>query len=93
MDPLIPALILSKVLEFGVTEHSITRGMIEGNYLQQEKSSRILLNTAFVIGTPLLYKEIKKRNKKAAKITAIVLVLGNGFLVYHNLRLMNGRRN
>lgn len=88
MDPLIPALILSKTLEFGVTEYSINRGMIEGNPLLQDKPSRIILNTAFAVGSPLIYKEIKKKNKKAARIVAGIVILGNGYLVYHNLKLM-----
>jgi hypothetical protein len=88
MDPLIPALILSKVLEFGITERSIQRGMIEGNYFQSSRSSRITINSIFMVGTPILYTQIKRRNSKAAKITGIILVLGNSYLIYHNMRLM-----
>jgi hypothetical protein len=88
MDPIIPALILSKAIEFGITERSIRNGMIEGNYLQSDRSSRIVLNSAFLVGSPILYKEIKKKNKKLAKVTGIVLVLGNSYLIYHNVRLM-----
>ena len=90
MDPLIPALILSKALEFGVTEYGINSGQInERNLLQTNRTSRIILNSAFMASSPIIYKKIKKRNPKAAKITAIVLILGNGYLVYHNLRLVN----
>ena len=92
MDPLITALILSKALEFGVSEHLINRGMIEGNPLGQDRQSRIILNSAFIAGSPFIYKEIKKKNKKAAKIVAIVLIASNGYLIHHNLKLMRNAR-
>ncbi len=92
MDPLIPALILSKTLEFGVSEHLINQGMIEGNPFGQDKQSRIILNSAFIISSPFIYKEIKKKNKKAAKIVAIGLIIGNGYLIHRNLKLMKNEK-
>lgn len=91
MDPLIPALVLSKTLEFGVSEHFISRGMIEGNPFGQDKQTRIVLNSAFIAGSPFIYKEIKKKNKKAAKIVAIGLILGNSYLIHRNIKLMRDK--
>jgi len=88
MDKLSLALVLSKVIEFGVTEYSISNGVIEGNPLIRDRPTRIIMNSAFIIGSPFIYREIKRKNPKLAKATAVVLILGNGYLVYRNLRLM-----
>lgn len=89
MDPLIPALILSKALELGVTEYGIhNQRFIEGNPLQTDRTTRIVLNSAFMVGSPIIYKEIKKKNKNLARVTGIILIVGNGYLVYHNMRLI-----
>ena len=95
MDPLIPALILSKAIELGVTEYGIKNGSFrEGNPLAQDRATRVVLNSAFMIGSPMIYKEIKKQHPKGAKIVGIALIVANGYLVYHNVKLMrkaNGR--
>lgn len=62
--------------------------MIEGNPLAKDRTTRITLNVAFIAGSPFIYKEIKKKNKKAAKIVTIVVIVGNGYLVYRNLKLI-----
>jgi hypothetical protein len=89
MDPLVPALILSKVLELGVTEYGINSGrMVEANPIIRDRTTRISVNSAFMLASPILYKEIKKKNKKLALATGIVLVVGNSYLVYRNLRIV-----
>lgn len=55
----------------------------------QDRTTRITVNSAFMIGSPLIYKEIKKKNKKVAIIVGVGLVLGNGLLIRHNLKLIN----
>jgi hypothetical protein len=65
--------------------------MIEGNPFGQDKHSRIILNSAFIAGSPFIYKEIKKKNKKTAKIVAISLIIGNAYLIHRNLKIMNSK--
>jgi hypothetical protein len=89
MDPIIPALILSKAIELGVTEYGIkNRAFREGNPLIQDQPTRIILNSAFMIGSPLIYKEIRRTHPRQAKIVGIALIVVNGYLVYHNVKLM-----
>jgi hypothetical protein len=66
--------------------------MIEGNPLGKDRQSRIVLNSAFIAGSPFIYKEIKKKNKKAAKIVAVGLILGNGYLIHRNLKIMKNEK-
>ena len=91
MDKLSLALILSKAIEFGVTEHSISNGMIEGNPLLKDRPTRIIMNSAFIAGAPFIYREIKKKNKKLAYAGAVIVIVGNGYLIHRNLRIMRNR--
>ena len=94
MDPLIPALILSKSLELSITEYGLTSGrMKEANPFITDRPSRLIINSIAIAATPLLYRELKKHKPRLAKATAIILVLGNSYLIGRNLKIINSAGN
>ena len=94
MDPLIPALILSKSLELAVTEYGLnSHRMKEANPFITDQPSRLIVNSVAMIGCPLIYREIKKHKPRLAKATAIILVLGNSYLIGRNLKIIHSAGN
>lgn len=92
MDGFATALVLSKALELGVTEYGISSNrMREANSIVHDRTTRITLNSAFMVASPMVYTEIKRRKPRLAKGTAIVLILGNSYLVYRNVKIINSR--
>ena len=80
-------LILSKLLDLSVTEYGINSGHLKELNITN-RAPRLIINSTFLVASPLIYKEIHKKNKKLANVTAALIIIGNSYLVMHNLREM-----
>jgi len=86
------ALILSRAIEFGSTEYAISSNqMREVNPFMQSRKLRISMNTAFIVGAPIILKKIEKKNKKAAKLLKIGLIGVNGYLTYRTFKIVRSK--
>lgn len=89
MDKIAAGLAISKFLDLTVTEYGIHNNYIrEANPLMKDRPTRIIVNSAMIAAGPVIYTQIKKSHPKVAKVVGIIVIAGNGYLVYHNLRLM-----